>query len=159
MRSHRTTRRGGVFAAVLLGATTLAVLAPGTAQATPAQCDGDGIVGRFRAVESGASFDYKGRRIELQNESLLDRFSRAEIKTGFRSGDLVWIDRSSKKMSKLSPKYFTDDNHVRSYGGGWKQCGPFDVFRTQSVYSWHYAVRACARIEGVSKCGKWAIDQ
>ncbi|WP_283137815.1 hypothetical protein [Rhizohabitans arisaemae] len=159
MGNRNIKRRGGAFAAILLSVTAFTALTPGTAQATPAECDGTAVVGRFRAVESGASFNFNGRRVELQNESLLDRYSRAEIKTGFRSGDQVWIDRSRRTMSQRSPRYFSDDNRVRSYGGGWKQCGPFNVFRTQSVYSWHYAVRACARIDNVSRCGNWAIDQ
>jgi hypothetical protein len=128
------------------------------ALASTADCDGTGVVGRFRVV-GWSSFDSKGRRIELQNETLLDRFSRAEIKTGFQQGDLVWIDRSINEMP-LNPQHFRDDARVRNLGGGWKQCGPFNVFRTQSVFSWHRAVRACWRPPGgPSECGEWNVDQ
>ena len=124
-------------------------------QATRSDCDAEGVVGRFRRVGSGASFSFNGREVELQNESLLDNYSRAEIKSGWRSGDLVWVDRSYKR-------YNLTDSGIKSNADaesqGWKQCGPFSGKRTQSVNNRLYAARACARIDGVSKCGKWYLD-
>jgi hypothetical protein len=126
--------------------------------ATTADCDATGVVGQFTAVV-WSSFDSKGRHIELQNERLFDNYSRAEIKTGFQSGDQVWIDRSINTMP-LSPKHFRDDAPVRNQGGGWRQCGPFNGFRTQSALSWHRAARACWRPPGgPSECGEWNVDQ
>ncbi|BAY50607.1 hypothetical protein SAMD00079811_82360 (plasmid) [Scytonema sp. HK-05] len=124
-------------------------------QTTQSSCDGEAVVGRFRRVGSGASFSFNGREVELQNESLLDTYSRAEIKSGWRSGDQVWVDRSYKR-------YDLTDSGIKSNADaesqGWKQCGPFSGKRTQSVNNSVHAARACARIDGVSKCGKWYLD-
>jgi hypothetical protein len=124
-------------------------------QTTQSGCDGEAVVGRFRKVGSGASFSFNGREVELQNESLLDTYSRAEIKSGWRSGDLVWVDRSYKR-------YDLADSGIKSNANaesqGWKQCGPFSGKRTQSVNNSVHAARACARINGISKCGKWYLD-
>lgn len=160
-REKHQARHLCLLVAVLLGLTTLVVAAsPQTAaQATTTECDRENVLGYFRTVE-WSSFYSKGRRIELRNESLLDIYSRAEITEGYFSGDQVWIDRSLSKMPILNPSHFWDDNYVRALGGGWKQCGPFNSRRTQSVYSWLYAVRACWRPPGgPSECGQWNIDQ
>lgn len=125
------------------------------AHAAPSDCDGDAVVGRFRRVGSGASFDYKGRTVELQNESALDTYSRAEIKSGRQSGDLVWIDRSRRRFG-LSAHGIID--HDTASAEGWKQCGPFSGKRTQSVINSVFAARACARIAGESRCGAWYVD-
>ncbi len=156
----RGSRIGALAVTAAIGLATSVVTTSAPAHATTAECDATGVVGRFRAVESGVSFDSEGRRVELQNESIFDTYSRAEIKSGYQSGDLVWIDRSINRMSSLSPKYFWGDDRVRNQGGGWRQCGPFNGFRTQSAYSWHRATRACFRpVGGSSQCGKWYIDQ
>jgi hypothetical protein len=93
--------------------------------------------------------------VELQNESLLDTYSRAEIKSGRQSGDLVWVDRSYRRFS-LSTKGIVSNATAESEG--WKQCGPFTGSRTQSVNNSVYAARACARMSGVSRCGSWYVD-
>ena len=110
---------------------------------------------RFRRVGSGASFNFNGREVELQNESAFDIYSRAEIKTGWRSGDQVWIDRSNKRYAR-SDSGIKSDADAKSQG--WKQCGPFSVNRTQSVNNRDYAARACGLIDGVGKCGRWYLD-
>ncbi|GAA0925977.1 hypothetical protein [Nonomuraea longicatena] len=126
----------------------------GTSVASPDDCDGNGVMGRFRAVGSGASFDYRGRRVELQNESIFDRYSRAEIKSGRQSGDRVWVDRSHRRFPADRKGII---GRTEAEARGWKQCGPF-TWRTQSVFNNYYAARACARIGGTSKCGKWYLD-
>lgn len=152
----KTKMRAGVLSAatLMIGATMMA-LTSAPAQATTSDCDATGVVGRFRAVESGASFSYRGRRVELQNESLLDRYSRAEIKSGRQSGDKVWVDRSHRRFAASAHGIVSDST---AESDGWKQCGPFSGSRTQSVYNDVYAARACARMDGVSVCGKWYVD-
>ena len=113
------------------------------------------MVGRFRRVSSGASFDYRGRTVELQNESLLDNYSRAEIKSGHQSGDLVWVDRSFHRFG-IGTSGIVSNASAESEG--WKQCGPFSGSRTQSVFNRFFAARACARIDDASVCGKWYVD-
>ena len=146
--------------AVLLGsqlptAASATSFPPASVQATTNDCDGNAVLGRFRAVESGASFSYNGRRVELQNESGLDTYSRAEIKSGRRSGDLVWVDRSYRRFSITTRGIISN---ATAESEGWKQCGPFSGSRTQSVINSVFAARACARIDGVSVCGKWYKD-
>jgi hypothetical protein len=121
---------------------------------TPDDCDGEGIVGKFKQVGSDASFPYNGRQVELQNESIFDRYSRAEIKSGRRTGDQVWVDRSYRQFSR-STKGIVSNAIAESQG--WKKCGPFSG-RTQSVRNDIYAARACAHLDGVTKCGKWYVD-
>lgn len=151
MAAARNTSLGG---AVLLTLAAAIVAAPAPAQATPDDCAGT-VVGRFRAVESGASFSYNGRRVELQNESVFDVYSRAEIKSGRRPGDQVWVDRSHRRFS-LSTHGIVSNATAESEG--WLQCGPFSEARTQSVQNNVFAARACARMDGVSVCGKWYVD-
>ena len=87
----------GVALAPLAAPAWAPAWAQAQAQASPADCDGEAVIGRFRRVGSGASFTHRGRVVELQNESALDTYSRAEIKSGRQSGDLVWIDRSHRR--------------------------------------------------------------
>lgn len=154
LRNNLVRGIAGFVAAVLLSATAVAS-APLPAAATTNDCDGIAIVGVFQRVGSGASFTYNGRVVELQNESLFDTYSRAEIKSGSRSGDLVWVDRSYRRFS-LSTKGIISSATAETEG--WKQCGPFSGTRTQSVYNDVHAARACARIDGVSRCGNWYVD-
>jgi hypothetical protein len=139
----------------LLSNTAVLLVPTSPSQATQSDCDGNAVIGRFRRVGSGASFSFNGRKVELQNESALDTYSRAEIKSGWRSGDRVWVDRSYKR-------YMPFDSGIKSDADaksqGWKQCGPFSGRRTQSVINSVYAARACALIDGVTKCGKWYLD-
>jgi hypothetical protein len=156
MKAKRSVRGLVLSAALVLGSATGVVLAPASAAlATTADCDGTAVVGVFERVGSGASFTYSGRSVELQNESLLDTYSRAEIKSGYQSGDQVWVDRSYRTFS-LSTKGIVSDATAESEG--WKQCGPFSGSRTQSVNNSVHAARACARMSGVSVCGKWYVD-
>lgn len=148
-------RIGGAASLVLLSATAVVGTSAAPAAATTADCDGNAVVGVFQRVGSGASFTYAGRSVELQNESVLDTYSRAEIKSGRQSGDLVWVDRSFRRFS-LSTKGIVSDATAQSEG--WKQCGPFSGSRTQSVINSVYAARACARMSGVSRCGAWYVD-
>ncbi|MEU0677065.1 hypothetical protein ABZ330_30025 [Streptomyces sp. NPDC006172] len=149
-------RMGRVVAAsVVLIGSGAAVFVPATvASATEDDCDGIAVIGRFRAVESGASFDFRGRRVELQNESALDRYSRAEIKSGRKSGDRLWVDRSYRSFPDTKG-IVTDQQAKRD---GWKMCGPYTGSRTQSVYNSDYAARACGEFDGITKCGKWYVD-
>lgn len=139
----------------LLSTTTVVLVPPSPSQASQADCDATGVVGRFRRVGSGASFSFNGREVELQNESALDIYSRAEIKSGRRSGDQVWVDRSYKQYG-LTDSGIKSDADAKSQG--WKQCGPFSGGRTQSVNNSVHAARACALIDGITKCGKWYLD-
>jgi len=140
---------------VIVSTTTVALGSADQARATPAACDGNAVVGVFQRVGSGASFSFNGRSVELQNESIFDTYSRAEIKSGRQSGDLVWIDRSYRRF-ELSFKGIVDDATAKSQG--WKQCGPFSGNRTQSVINSVYASRACAQLNGVIRCGAWYVD-
>ncbi|MFJ9736591.1 hypothetical protein [Streptomyces sp. NPDC101166] len=152
----KKSRLGRVAAAsaVLIGSGA-AVFVPATsASATEDDCDGIAVIGRFRAVESGASFDFRGRRVELQNESALDRYSRAEIKSGRQSGDRLWVDRSFRSFPDF--KGIVSDQQAKR--DGWKMCGPYTGSRTQSVYNSNYAARACGEFDGITKCGKWWVD-
>ena len=121
---------------------------------SPGDCDGNAVIGRFRRVGSGASFTFHGRVVELQNESVLDTYSRAEIKSGRRAGDKVWIDRSFKRFP-IKFKGIVSDAKAKSEG--WKQCGPFGK-RTQSVINSVYAARACVQIPNAYRCGAWYVD-
>jgi len=155
-RRNKTLRSAAALGAVFLfTVVTGAVAMPSPAQATPADCDGNAVVGRFTRVGSGASFNYNGRVVELQNESLLDTYSRAEIKSGRQAGDQVWIDRSHRRFSLLDSGIVS---HATATTEGWKQCGPFSGARTQSVNNSVHAARACARMDGVSRCGAWYVD-
>ncbi|MDQ0688511.1 hypothetical protein QFZ66_008341 [Streptomyces sp. B4I13] len=149
-------RMGRVVAAsaVLISSGAIVFVPASAASATEADCDGIAVIGRFRAVESGASFDFRGRRVELQNESALDRYSRAEIKSGRKAGDRLWVDRSFHSFPNT--KGIVSDQQAKSEG--WKMCGPYTGSRTQSVFNSNFAARACAEIEGVTKCGKWYVD-
>ncbi|WP_440102693.1 hypothetical protein [Streptosporangium sp. H16] len=138
---------------VMVSATTV-VLASAPAQATPDECDGTAVIGVFQRVGYGASFNYAGRVVELQNESALDLYSRAEIKSGRKSGDQVWVDRSFRAFNDFKGPVSNADAESQ----GWKQCGPFSGSRTQSVLNHIWAARACARMDGVSKCGAWYVD-
>ena len=89
MKKLRTSRAVAA-SAVLISTSALLLVPASAASATEDDCDGIGVIGVFRAVESGASFDFRGRRVELQNESALDRYSRAEIKSGRKAGDRVY---------------------------------------------------------------------
>ncbi|MFF3849795.1 hypothetical protein [Streptomyces sp. NPDC002328] len=140
--------------AVLIGSGAIVFVPASVASATEDDCDGTAIVGRFRAVESGASFDFRGRRVELQNESAFDRYSRAEIKSGRKSGDRLWVDRSFQSFPNF--KGIVTDQQAKSEG--WKMCGPYTGSRTQSVYNSNYAARACGEFDGITKCGKWWVD-
>lgn len=155
MKLGTGVRRAAVTGAMVLVSTgAVAVLAPAPAQATPADCDGNAVVGVFERVGSGASFSYAGRVVELQNESVLDTYSRAEIKSGRQASDRVWIDRSFRRFS-LTATIVSDAEAKRD---GWKQCGPFSGSRTQSVSNNVFAARACALINNVTKCGAWYVD-
>ncbi|MFM9616071.1 hypothetical protein ACSCBZ_19775 [Streptomyces niveiscabiei] len=149
-------RRRITAVAMAVGAVLpLGVVAAPGAQARPSDCDGGNLSGYYDTVYSRSFY---GRTIELRNASLLDIHSKARL-LNYRSGDLVWIDRSLRTMP-LTPKY-PGDNQVRGYGGGWKQCGPFGRSESNVVRSWHFAVRACFRPAGgpTSECGPWYIDQ
>ena len=161
--AHASSRRAcSVPARVMsVGALTLALgalpmaasnpttIAAATPTYSPGDCDGSAVIGRFRRVGSGASFTFSGRVVELQNESVLDTYSRAEIKSGRRAGDKVWIDRSFRRFP-LKLKGIVSDAKAKSEG--WKQCGPFDK-RTQSVINSVYAARACVQIPNAYRCG------
>ncbi|MFI8232522.1 hypothetical protein ACIGDI_27170 [Streptomyces sp. NPDC085900] len=149
-------RMGRVVAAlaVLTSSGAIAFVPSSVASATEDDCDGIGVIGVFRAVESGASFDFRGRRVELQNESALDRYSRAEIKSGRKSGDRLWVDRSYRSFPDF--KGIVSDQQAKS--DGWKMCGPYTGSRTQSVFNSNYAARACGEFDGITKCGKWYVD-
>ncbi|MBD9727016.1 hypothetical protein PV755_32555 [Streptomyces caniscabiei] len=153
MKKLRTSRAVAA-SAVLIGTSALLLVPASTASATEDDCDGIGVVGVFRAVESGASFDFRGRRVELQNESALDRYSRAEIKSGRKAGDRLWVDRSHRSFPDFKGTV-TDQQAKRD---GWKMCGPYTGSRTQSVYNANYAARACGEFDGITKCGKWWVD-
>ncbi|MBK3564290.1 hypothetical protein [Streptomyces sp. MBT62] len=140
--------------AVLVSSGAIAFVPASAASATEADCDGIGVIGVFKAVESGASFNYNGRRVELQNESALDRYSRAEIKSGRKAGDRLWVDRSFHAFPDF--KGIVSDQSAKS--DGWKMCGPYTGSRTQSVFNANYAARACAEIDGTTLCGKWYVD-
>jgi hypothetical protein len=156
VNKNKSMRRLGSAAALILVSGTAVTLAPGwTARATPNDCDGYGVVGVFNRVGSGASFTYNGRSVELQNESVLDTYSRVEIKSGRQSGDLVWADRSNRRFS-LSTKGIVSNATAESQG--WKQCGPFSEARTQSVNNSVHAARACAHMDGRTVCGNWYVD-
>jgi hypothetical protein len=156
MITKTAVRRLAIPASAALAATGAFMLAPATpAQATPDDCDGYAVVGVFERVGSGASFTLNGRSVELQNESVFDNYSRAEIKSGRQSGDQVWVDRSYRRFG-LSAHGIVSDATAQSQG--WKQCGPFSGSRTQSVFNRVYAARACARADGVSQCGAWYVD-
>ncbi|MEU6800289.1 hypothetical protein [Streptomyces neyagawaensis] len=150
------SRMGRAIAAsaVLIGSGAIVFVPASAASATEDDCDGIAVIGRFRAVESGASFDFRGRRVELQNESALDRYSRAEIKSGRQSGDRLWVDRSFRSFPDFKG-IVSDQNAKRD---GWKMCGPYTGSRTQSVYNSNYAARACGEFDGITKCGKWWVD-
>ncbi|MFF9039988.1 hypothetical protein ACF090_31490 [Streptomyces sp. NPDC014892] len=139
---------------VLISSGALVAVPASAASATEADCDGIAVVGVFRAVESGASFTFNGRRVELQNESALDRYSRAEIKSGRKAGDRLWVDRSHRSFPDFKGTV-TDQQAKRD---GWKMCGPYTGSRTQSVFNANYAARACGEFDGVTKCGKWWVD-
>jgi hypothetical protein len=150
------SRMGRAIAAsaVLIGSGAIVFVPASAASATEDDCDGIAVIGRFRAVESGASFDFRGRRVELQNESALDRYSRAEIKSGRRAGDRLWVDRSFRSFPDF--KGIVSDSDAKR--DGWKMCGPYTGSRTQSVYNSNYAARACGEFDGITKCGKWYVD-
>ncbi|MER5373316.1 hypothetical protein [Streptomyces sp. NPDC002132] len=152
----KKSRMGRVVAAsaVLIGSGAVVFVPATVASATEDDCDGIAVVGRFRAVESGASFDFRGRRVELQNESALDRYSRAEIKSGRQAGDRLWVDRSKRSFPDF--KGIVSDQDAKR--DGWKMCGPYTGSRTQSVYNSNYAARACGEFDGITKCGKWYVD-
>ncbi|MBZ3906113.1 hypothetical protein WB401_06970 [Streptomyces brasiliscabiei] len=146
--------RAATALAVLIGSGALVFVPASAASATEDDCDGIAVVGVFRAVESGASFDFRGRRVELQNESALDRYSRAEIKSGRKAGDRLWVDRSFRSFPNF--KGVKADQDAKR--DGWKMCGPYTGSRTQSVYNADYAARACGEFDGITKCGKWWVD-
>jgi hypothetical protein len=157
-------RKASVGGAVMLSIAAGVLAAPTAAHAAPEVAPGDvaplsvcvgTVLGQFRAVESGASFNHNGRRIELQNERVFDTYSRAEIKSGRQSGDQVWIDRSNRQFS-LSTSGIVSDATAESQG--WQQCGPFSSRTSEPVQNNIFAARACARVDGVSKCGKWYVD-
>ncbi|MDG5804359.1 hypothetical protein P9869_17130 [Streptomyces ossamyceticus] len=150
------SRMGRAIAAsaVLIGSGAIVFVPASAASATEDDCDGIAVIGRFRAVESGASFDFRGRRVELQNESALDRYSRAEIKSGRRAGDRLWVDRSFRSFPDF--KGIVSDGDAKR--DGWKMCGPYTGSRTQSVYNSNFAARACGEFDGITKCGKWWVD-
>ncbi|MBE4734485.1 MULTISPECIES: hypothetical protein [Streptomyces] len=153
MKKLRTSRAVAA-SAVLISTSALLLVPASAASATEDDCDGIGVIGVFRAVESGASFDFRGRRVELQNESALDRYSRAEIKSGRKAGDRLWVDRSHRSFPDFKGTV-TDQQAKRD---GWKMCGPYTGSRTQSVYNANYAARACGEFDGITKCGKWWVD-
>lgn len=153
MKKLRTSRAVAA-SAVLISTGALLLVPASAASATEDDCDGIGVIGVFRAVESGASFDFRGRRVELQNESALDRYSRAEIKSGRKAGDRLWVDRSHRSFPDFKGTV-TDQQAKRD---GWKMCGPYTGSRTQSVYNANYAARACGEFDGITKCGKWWVD-
>lgn len=154
MKAHLGIRRLALaLLTIVLTATALVAGGATAAQAAQSDCDGKTVVGTFKRVSSGASFTYAGRTVELQNEAIFDTYSRAEIKSGRKSGDKVWIDRSKRKFPNTKG-IVTDAAAKRD---GWKQCGPWPN-RTESVYNAEYAARACALINNVTKCGKWYVD-
>ncbi|GGX90784.1 hypothetical protein GCM10010515_67400 [Streptomyces fructofermentans] len=153
MKKSRTGRLVAA-SAVLISSGAIAFVPASAASATEDDCDGIGVIGVFSAVGSGASFDFNGRRVELQNESALDRYSRAEIKSGRKAGDRLWVDRSFHSFPNT--KGIVTDQQAKSEG--WKMCGPYTGSRTQSVYNSNYAARACAELDGITKCGKWYVD-
>ena len=153
MKKHRMGRVVAA-SAVLISSGAIAIVPASAASATEADCDGIGVIGVFKAVESGASFNYNGRRVELQNESALDRYSRAEIKSGRKAGDRLWVDRSFRAFPDF--KGIVSDQSAKR--DGWKMCGPYTGSRTQSVFNANYAARACAEIDGTTLCGKWYVD-
>lgn len=138
---------------IMMTATALMGLGATTAQAAQSDCDAQTVIGVFERVSSGVSFDYAGRTVELQNESALDRYSRAEIKSGRQSGDRVWIDRSFRKFTNFKG-VVADADAKRD---GWKMCGSWPN-RTGSVFNADYAARPCGEFSGVTKCGKWWVD-
>src|SRR5690349_18739914 len=104
---------------IVMTATALVAFGTTTAGAAQSDCDGETVIGVFAKVGSGASFTYAGRQVELQNESALDRYSRAEIKSGRQSGDRVWVDRSFRKFPNT--KGIVADADAKR--DGWKMCG------------------------------------
>lgn len=84
---------------------------------------------------------YSGRTVKfaLVNQRLSDH-SFAAFRSGYRAGDLSWVDRS--------------------YDGGatWTQCGPFSSRFSNDLNNFHNWMRACVRFSGSSFCTAWHYD-
>ncbi|NUP18475.1 MAG: hypothetical protein HOZ81_20790 [Streptomyces sp.] len=108
-------------------------------------------------IGGGSSFTDRGRRINLLNGKLWDKYSYGRIESGRVTGDRVWVDRSINTMP-LGNKH-PSTSQVQS-NGGWKQCGPETGAHSFYVLSWHRAVRVCwDPTSGDARCGAWYVDQ
>lgn len=134
-------------AVAVVGAAGLVITAPvahaGTNCGTP--FDGFDVSEVVREATRTHDTD-AGRRtvtVRLINGRVFDE-SHATITSGYKSGDLVWVDRS--------------------YNGGstWSQCGPFKSPTTNELKNLKNWMRACmaTKKNGVSNsfCTSWYYD-
>ncbi|MFF4506570.1 hypothetical protein [Streptomyces sp. NPDC001401] len=160
---HSPHKAATMAAGMVLGAGGLIIGSTSTAQATTADCDAGWVADVYGTVGGGSSFTYAGRLVQMQNGRARN-YSHGIILGGYRAGDRIWTDRSRNKMpaNVMHPS----TAQVQSIGSGWKQCGPFDGAKTNSVINWdtanvrHYAARVCIDPVGSTpyQCGSWYTD-
>ncbi|MEU7745534.1 hypothetical protein [Nonomuraea sp. NPDC049158] len=134
---HRTA---AILVAALLVLPLLAATGPSAAADTNCgSWPGNGIADhdvRTRTISHGG----RTVKIALVNQRLSDH-SFAAARSGYRSGDQTWVDRS--------------------YDGGvtWTQCGPFSAKFSNDLSNLHNSMRACVRFNGESFCTDWYYDK
>ncbi|MER7815327.1 hypothetical protein QRN89_34965 [Streptomyces chengbuensis] len=137
--SYIPRRTGAIAVGASLTLSLLVVGAPSaTADTNCGSWPGNGIAHhdvKTRTVTHGG----RTVKIALVNQRLSDH-SFAAIRSGYRSGDQTWVDRS------------TDG------GKNWTQCGPFNRQFSNDLNNLHYSMRACARFNGASFCTGWYYD-
>jgi hypothetical protein len=129
-----------VLGAALLGTTGTATAGTTTAVAAPncGSWPGNGLadhdVKTLTATVSGRTV-----KVALVNQRLSDH-SFSAVRSGYRSGDQTWVDRS--------------------YDGGstWAQCGPFNSQFSNDLSNLGNWMRACVRFNGASFCTGWYLD-
>jgi hypothetical protein len=141
---RRLHRRGSValLIAALVGACVLVGPGAALAAAGTTNCG----IPRWQLLDHDypvRSIDWYGRHLVLENLQIAD-YSYAKITSGYRSGDRVWVDRSSNG------------------GGSWFQCGPFSDYRSRMLDNLHYWMRACLDVvvsgQRRHACTSWYYD-
>ncbi|WP_061290490.1 hypothetical protein [Herbidospora cretacea] len=132
-----TWRTGAVIVAAFTAIPIITVSSPAAADTNCGSWPGNGIAHHDIASRS-ATVSGRTVKVALVNHRISDH-SFAAIRSGYRSGDQTWIDRSKDKAS-------------------WTQCGPFSSQFSNDQLHKGYWMRACARFNGYSFCTDWKQD-
>ncbi|MDP9843380.1 hypothetical protein [Streptosporangium lutulentum] len=128
-----------VLAGALLALPVLAVTAPAASADTNCGSFPGNSIANHDVISRTVTHGGRTVRVALVNQRLSDH-SFAAVRSGYRSGDQTWVDRSSDG------------------GANWTQCGPFNNIFSNDLLHKGYHMRACVRFNGASFCTGWKSD-